>query len=94
VACCLPHHPSTAPTVAGYRRRVRTSGELPHEDMKRGAVCPHRGTPLRFLRGFCWTLGCRANDAPVLAAGQRALGLALQLPYALARDPEFVGKLG
>jgi hypothetical protein len=54
----------------------------------------YRGAPDGALWSSCGVLGGRADGATVLAPGQHALGLALQLPHPLARDPQLVAQLG
>src|SRR3712207_4984737 len=53
--------------------------------MLTSAIC--RANPANRLRGA-------AKDHAELSASEHALGLALELPYALARDAELVGELG
>jgi hypothetical protein len=49
-----------------------------------------KATSAMSTRKTAGALSGGADGAPVLAAGQHALGLALHLPYALARDSQLV----
>src|SRR5215211_5835315 len=91
----LPLYPLASPAFAD-RGRIRSPGVLSCGGT--GQAAPPftliAAPPDRVLSCSYGVLSGRAERSAVLAAGQHALGLTLQLPHPLARDPQLGAQLG
>src|SRR5215218_10313021 len=91
-----PSSPLAAPVVVGCGRRVRMPCGLPRRGTRKGRRhLPVSRHPWWVSTKFLGVLSGRTHrGATVLAAGQHAFGLALQLPDPLTGDPELFAYLG